>query len=290
MMVRLVMVMLRRSETDIYVPDGVPALGALQRTTHLGIGAHQDDLEIMAFHGIAACCRRKNLWFTSITLSDGASSPRKGSFARVSKNEMKQIRRLEQRQAARIGRYSAAVQLGYPSREVRNVRNRELQTNLREIFLACRPKWVYTHNLADKHSTHVAVAIHVIQAFRSIPPSAHPERLYGCEVWRSLDWLPDDRKIALDVSGNLPLARKLLGVFRSQIAGGKRYDLATLGRRRANATYHQSRVVDAADALTFALDLTPLLRDKSLDPLTYAVSFANRLRQDVASRIRELRR
>ena len=33
----------------------------------------------------------------------------------------------------------------------------------------------------------------------------------------------------------------LMGVFDSQIAGGKRYDLATAGRRRAHATYFEDR-------------------------------------------------
>jgi len=40
------------------------------------------------------------------------------------------------------------------------------------------------------------------------------------------------------VTENLQFA--LLGVFESQIAGGKRYDLALMGRRRANATYFES--------------------------------------------------
>ena len=43
---------LRSTEVDVYVPDGEPEESALARTTHLGIGAHQDDLEIMAISGI----------------------------------------------------------------------------------------------------------------------------------------------------------------------------------------------------------------------------------------------
>ncbi|MEI9866262.1 MAG: hypothetical protein WDN00_17245 [Limisphaerales bacterium] len=59
--------------------------------------------------------------------------------------------------------------------------------------------------------------------------------MIGCEVWRNLDWLGDNEKFLMDVSGHDKLAARLNGVFASQIAGGKRYDLATLGRRSANA-------------------------------------------------------
>jgi hypothetical protein len=55
----------------------------------------------------------------------------------------------------------------------------------------------------------------------------------GCEVWRDLDWLLDSDKVALDSSAKPELAAALLKVFDSQISGGKRYDLATLGRRAA---------------------------------------------------------
>jgi len=35
---------LTNTTADIFVPDGTPVEAALARTTHLGIGAHQDDL------------------------------------------------------------------------------------------------------------------------------------------------------------------------------------------------------------------------------------------------------
>ena len=44
-----------RFTAETFVPDGVPSASALGRITHLGIGAHPDDLEFMAFHGIATC-------------------------------------------------------------------------------------------------------------------------------------------------------------------------------------------------------------------------------------------
>ena len=37
---------------------------------------------------------------------------------------------------------------------------------------AVRARWVYTHNPADRHDTHVAVALHTVQALRANPDNA----------------------------------------------------------------------------------------------------------------------
>ena len=110
----------------------------------------------------------------------------------------------------------------------------------------------------------------------------------GCEVWRDLDWLDDAQKVVLDVSGRDSLAAALIGVFDSQIVGGKRYDLATMGRRRANATYYASHGVDAAEALTYAMDLTPLVTDDTLEPSTLVGEHLAAFQRDVEGRIRKL--
>jgi hypothetical protein len=52
-----------------------------------------------------------------------------------------------------------------------------------------------------------------------------------------------------------------VGVFDSQVSGGKRYDLATAGRRLAHATYYASHGTDEESALSFAMDLTPLVEE-----------------------------
>jgi len=64
----------------LMIPDGLAAPEALRRTTHLGIGAHQDDLEFMAFHGILACYDQKDRWFGGVTITDGRGSSRAGKF------------------------------------------------------------------------------------------------------------------------------------------------------------------------------------------------------------------
>ena len=53
---------------------------ALARVTHLGIGAHQDDLEFMAFHGILQCFHSETDWFGGVTCTNGSGSARKEFF------------------------------------------------------------------------------------------------------------------------------------------------------------------------------------------------------------------
>jgi hypothetical protein len=110
--------------------------------------------------------------------------------------------------------------------------------------------------------------------------------VYGCEVWRDLDWMVDEDKQVLPVSARSNVAASLVGVFDSQISGGKRYDLATAGRRLAHATYYASHGTDEESALTFAMDLTPLVRDKDLSIADYVVGFVDRFREDVARRLK----
>ena len=111
--------------------------------------------------------------------------------------------------------------------------------------------------------------------------------VYGCEVWRDLDWLVDSEKTAMPISARPELARALNEVFATQIAGGKRYDLAVLGRRTANATFSNAHSTDQESAMQWAMDLTPLVQDDSLDPVAYTVGFIDRLKADVTARIRK---
>ena len=57
---------------EVFVPDGVPAEEALARSTHVAVGAHQDDLEIMAFAGILECFGRDDRWFTGVVVTNGS--------------------------------------------------------------------------------------------------------------------------------------------------------------------------------------------------------------------------
>ena len=274
--------------SEIYVPDGGSADQALAHSTHFAIGAHQDDLEIMAYQGILECFGQKDKHFTGVTVTNGAGSPRDDLYASYSDEDMQKVRRVEQRKAAYVGEYSAQVFLDYTSGAVKDKNRPEVVEDLKQLLSAARTKVVYTHNLADKHDTHVAVTLRVVQAIRSLPSGDRPEKLYGCEVWRGLDWLNDNEKVVFDVSAHENLAMSLVGVFDSQICGGKRYDLATAGRRRANATYFASHATDVATSVNFGIDLTPLIEDDKLDPGKYIQGFIDRFSQEVSGRLGKL--
>jgi LmbE family N-acetylglucosaminyl deacetylase len=270
---------------EIFVPDGLPAEEALARTTHMAIGAHQDDLEIMAFDGILACFHQPSRWFTGVVVTNGSGSPRDDVYKDYDDERMRSIRRVEQRKAAVVGEYAAQVLLDYPSSAVKDGANKAPVDDLAALLRATRPQILYTHNLADKHDTHVGVTLRVIEAIRGLHREERPERVYGCEVWRDLDWMTDVDKVAFDVSQRENLQAALLGVFDSQICGGKRYDLATMGRRRANATYYASHSTDIATGMVFAMDLTPLIHDPGLSIQAYVQAIIDRFSQDVADRL-----
>jgi len=279
---------LSRPGGEIWVPDGTPPAQALERTTHMGIGAHQDDVEIVAQRGILDCFDRSDRWFTAVVVTDGAGSARTGPYADYTDDQMRAVRKGEQKKAGMVGGYSAVVQLDHGSGDVKTPKAPGIVGDLAAILGAARPEVVYTHNLADKHDTHVGTALRVIEACRALPAAQRPSRVLGGEVWRDLDWMCDPDKVAIDVQDRESLTAALLGVFDSQITGGKRYDLATAGRHRAHATYHQSHQLDATVALTFAMDLTPLMQSDALDPLAYARGYIERFEAEVTDRVRRL--
>ena len=272
---------------DIFIPDGKAEDEALSRITHLGVGAHPDDLELLAGHAILECQQNPERSFAGVTCSDGADSPRRGPYANRGVEEMKAIRHQEQQQAAKTGSYGVLIQLGYPSRDIRDNKNPALEQDLLSIMEACRPQAVYSHNPADKHDTHVAVIATLIRAVRWMNLEQRPQKLYGCEVWRGLDWLDDKEKTRFDLNGADPLLPSLLREFRSQIDGGKRYDAAFLGRLRANATFQDPHAVDQAKFVLFAMDLTPLIGDNTMDLADFVAARIERFQTDVLTRIRK---
>ena len=279
---------LSEAKAEVWVPDGVEERRALARTTHMAIAAHQDDVEIMALEGILEGFGNREKWFTAVIVTNGAGSPRNGLYAAYTDQQMQVVRRLEQKKAAFVGEYSALALLDHSSSAVKNPSNSGPKEDLKVLIAAARPDVIYTHNLADKHDTHVGVALRVIAAIRELPPDQRPRRLLGCEVWRDLDWMNDSDKVVFNLDQHENIAASLVGVFDSQIAGGKRYDLATMSRRRAHATYHQSYAVDAAQWINFAMDLTPLVADEKLEPVAYAQGFIQRFADEVNTRLIKL--
>jgi len=277
-----------RPDADVFVPSSdVPPERALARTTHLCVLAHQDDIEINAYPAVVECYGRAGRFFTGVVMTNGAGSARTGPFAAVTDAEMQAIRRAEQRRAAELGKYNLQLQLAHPSGDVKQAHHAGVRADLAAIFGGCSPAVVYLHQPADKHDTHVACFLRCIEALRSLPRERRPARVFGVEGWRDLDWLLDADKIALDAGAHPELAEKLIAVFESQIAGGKRYDRAAPGRRLANATFHTSHATDRATAVSFAMDLTPLVQDEMLSPLDFALNHVDRFRSDVAARLKQ---
>lgn len=273
---------------EVFIPDGAPEAQALGRTTHLCIAAHQDDIEIMAAQPIVECFQQADAWFTGVVVTDGRGSPRDSLYKEYTDDEMRAVRFHEQRKAAYVGEFSAQVMLDIPSAMIKDASKPGPVDDIVEILRATKPNYVYTHNFADKHDTHVAVASRVVEAIRRLDQAERPERLVGCEVWRSLDWMVDADKVLMNTSDHENLQFALLGVFDSQIIGGKRYDLASMGRRRANATYFESHGVDLTTGLSYAMDMTPLITDLKLEPARFAQEYIQRFAQDVELRIRRM--
>jgi LmbE family N-acetylglucosaminyl deacetylase len=276
---------LSRPGSELFVPDaGVSAETALARTTHLGIGAHADDLEILAIHGILAAFAAPDRWFTGVVMTDGVGSPGGGPVRDHA--QIREIRRCEQKEAAVLGRYGAVVLLDHSSQAVKDPTDQSVVADLALLLRATRPEVVYTHALSDAHDTHVAVTLRLLAACRELAPAERPARVLGCEVWRDLDWLAPSDRVTLAVDDHEDLQAALIAVFASQIEAGKRYDRAVLGRRHANAVFSESHAVDRHRAVVRAMDLTPLAAGG--DPADFVAGLVQKLELDSVNRIARL--
>lgn len=188
---------LHNTTAQLFVPDDLPVGAALERITHLGIGAHQDDLEFMAFHGILECFDHDDKWFGGVTCTNGSGSARTGPYADCTDEQMMDIRRKEQNTAAVIGQYAAMIHLDYSSNAVKST-DPALKNDLKSILAASNPEVVYTHNPADKHETHIGVVIAALQAMREIPAELRPKKSsaarsgatsIGCSTRRRSLWM-----------------------------------------------------------------------------------------------------
>lgn len=259
---------------DLFVPDGSDPDAALERTTDLGIVAHPDDIELMMPAPVIACAEREDRWFTGVVCADGATPTVTAA-----------TRHAEQREAASIGGYSAIVQLGHPSAAIYGAETRsDVVHEIVDILLRARPINVYTHDLADRHRTHVAVGLATIEAIRRMDPQIRPGRVVGCEGWRGLAWMLDQEKIRMPVNTSDDLALRLTRAHVSQLSA-KAYDSAFQGRRRANATLHEIRNADTDDEVMVAMELTPLVRNDDLDPAEFVAAAVDRFRGEVLSNL-----
>jgi LmbE family N-acetylglucosaminyl deacetylase len=278
----------QKPEATIFIPDQVDEKIAFQKTTRMAIVAHPDDAEILAYHGIVECIDNPNESFGCVTMTNGSTTPRDFLYADHTDEEMVQVRRGEQRTASIIGKYSFVAQLDYHSKELRDIENQDPSLDLNAIFQEVCPRVVYTHNLADKHDTHMAATIRIINTLRSLPNERKPEAVYGCESWRDLDWMIDKDQIRFDLSRHMNIAQALIAVHDTQITGVKRYDLGVMGRRRAHAVFSDTHGIGNLEAMGYGMDLTPLIMDTSLDIAQYAAQFIQRFSDEVVDRIQRM--
>ena len=278
-----------KPQSEVFVPSGGDPATALASTTDLCIAAHQDDIEIMAYGPIVACFNNRERFFTGCVMTDGAGSPRTGPYADYTDDQMILTRAEEQRNAARIGGYAAQVFMNLCSTQVKDGGGLAAVDDIEKLLLLTAPETVYTHNLADKHDTHVSVALRVIAAIRRLPVDKRPSKVYSMEVWRNLDWLCDEDKAIFDTSKHLNLAAALLGVHDSQVAGGKRYDSAALGRRLSNATFFASHDADTCESISYGLDITALIQDGTPSPEEFIKGHIDSFANEVLTRLARLR-
>ena len=276
---------LSNAGADIFVPDGVVVQEALARTTHLAIGAHHDDLEIAAYPAIESCFENPDAWFAGVVVTDGRGSSRTGPYENYSDDEIREIRRREQIRAAMLGDYSVVIQLDYQSNEIKEGINYGLVADLEAVLVAAGAGEVTSHQPLDRHATHIAVFYHVLEALRRLPKEQKPETFLGAEVWGKLDWLSSTQKLTLDSGRREHLAQALIGVFDSQIAGGKRYDLGEIGHRHANATYGESHTSDEFSQASLAVDLSGLLDDPARSARQFALNAVERFRDETEQRL-----
>ena len=280
-----------KAEREIFVPDGLAPAEALARTTHLAVGAHQDDIEIMAYHGILECFAQRGP-----LVHCGHHDERRGSSAGPASTrdftdeEMQKVRREEQRKAAVVGEYAAVALLDYPSAAgegASRARRRRRPQGRPGRRAADGRLHAQPRRQARHPRRHRAAADPGPPRGRARSPVRGSCSAARCgATWTG--WSTTD-KVALDVSGHENLAAALVGVFDSQIAGGKRYDLATLGRRRAHATYHESARRRRDDGPDLRHGPDAAAGRPGLDPVAYAQGYVDRFTKDVRDRLTQAR-
>ncbi len=276
-----------RSDAEFYVPDGASQEEALHRATILAIGAHPDDIEILAIPGILDGFRAGGNRLFGVVATNGGGALRAGEYANLSYLDMREIRVAEQKQAAVTGQYSGVILLNYESSEMKDACNRHPDEDVRTIIDTIRPETVYLHNPFDRHDTHVAVSLRSIAAFRAVAAASGwmPKKIYGCEAWRGLDWLVHCDRTALPVHDPDHLSDQLIKVYKSQLASENHFDLAARSRRIANASYQESHSLGSEHEMAFAVDLLPLLEDPAIPVADFVRHTIDRFRADTLSRL-----
>lgn len=248
------------------------------------MGAHPDDVEIMAFPAILNGIKDESPSFGAVVCTKGDRAPLGASAAPGSREALPRLREEEQRQAAAIGKYAVVAQLGESSERVRSGAC-EFLFGLRSLLGCCRPSVIYTHAPTDRHPTHIAVCAAVLRLLRDLPPHERPQALMGCEVWGSSDWVPERRKVAAVFDDGAGLSSELIGQFRSQLGSGKNYEDAVRGRWSANSVFNRYDRIEERPFLSWMIDMSPLLRDERVTLREFVQKLVQEFGEEVLSRL-----
>jgi hypothetical protein len=255
------------------------------------IGAHQDDLPIL--HPAIGMDGSHVL---GVVVTDGAGSPStKGDYSRsagFTESKIAALRHAEQHAEAAVGKYAVQAQLGYSSEDIGGRGNtgagpqqEALTLELLQFFTkATNLKEVYVHTPFDKHQTHNAVTRAVIEALRMLPPERRNAiTLIGREVWRDMDWLPENKKHLTDVTPALGSVQRLLQQHRTQNTL-KSYDTGAVGRFLANSTFGDSHAASDASAVAVGVDMTELLKNPQMTLVDFCDEAAKAFRKSLMQR------
>jgi LmbE family N-acetylglucosaminyl deacetylase len=237
--------------------------------THLAIGAHPDDLEIMAGPLIEECLEDARKKLVGVVCTHGVSDSFLSENSKPLISKKIDVRRTEQLKAAELGGYFAVVQLGHSSGAVKDTSFSLLKEQLTALINTIKPQTVYTHNPFDRHQTHRAIFRNVFETLKDSHYS--PEEFLGCEVWRGLDWIDSEKKRALSIK-NPAFIEKLISCFSSQQDSQRDYALGLRSRLKANQTFNDAYNFLESDHILYALDLKHLLEKKTQVKLSHALA------------------
>ncbi len=240
----------------IELEEYIPKTAKHAPITHIAIAAHKDDGEMLALHGILNCYDKGG--FALIVLTDGGNCPKSGKYADVSYDDMAELRTEEQKRAATFGKYEKVYFLQLPSSSL-ETEFEEISSKVASIFNENPTiQYAYAHSLFDRHKTHINASKIAIESIRQSKYKGKIKMLYGVELWRDLDWIPENEQILLDVSGSKDFAMDLLSFFPSQNQS-KMYNKGFCGRVVANATFSNSHSNSLASEQIRAIDMTKLV-------------------------------
>jgi hypothetical protein len=159
----------------------------------------------------------------------------------VTDDAMRTIRQREQEKAAVVGEYAAVVMLDRTSADVQGPGHVALVQELTDLLRAARPEVVYTHSPRTGIRRTYRWSSPPWPPAARCPPASAPRESSAARCGATSSGSPQRTRSRSDVSGRDSMGAALMGVFESQIVGGKRYDLAVPARRLAHADVHTTR-------------------------------------------------